>query len=247
MAWNRIDKKYIINAVRFTVVFVIFTIFDWVTKEFLFSQSDAIDPNYTNSGDYGIIGIRSYYHNNSTVFSFIKLDLPLYVHHILAFGMTSLLAIFCLFSPSTTITVGLGLIASGTMGNGMDRLMNDKVRDIIYTPFLDRGTFNFADVFIVVGALILVFGTFLYMLIEPIDEFEDTELLRQEFEKVDDDIEYNQNIPTIDGIDVPKKKKRSIKEQRNTDELSLQKEKPKRTKLEKPRKKERMDDILDPI
>lgn len=58
------------------------------------------------------------------------------------------------------------LILAGALGNMIDRLFIGYVRDFIYfsitRPKFDFAIFNFADSFVVVGAILLILGSFFF-------------------------------------------------------------------------------------
>ena len=51
--------------------------------------------------------------------------------------------------------VGVGMVLGGTLGNVVDRLCFGGVRDFIYLKFINYPIFNIADLFIVVGVILL--------------------------------------------------------------------------------------------
>ncbi len=58
--------------------------------------------------------------------------------------------------------VALVLIISGAIGNLIDRALNGYVIDMFNFTFMDFAVFNVADMYVVVGAFILVISTFLF-------------------------------------------------------------------------------------
>lgn len=50
--------------------------------------------------------------------------------------------------------ISLGLILGGTIGNAIDRLIFDGVRDFIYLKFINFAIFNIADMAITIGAIL---------------------------------------------------------------------------------------------
>lgn len=67
-----------------------------------------------------------------------------------------LLDVFVLKSQSKVYTIGLGLYLGGTIGNLIDRIYLGYVRDFINFSFIPSfPTFNFADSFLCVGAVLL--------------------------------------------------------------------------------------------
>jgi len=50
----------------------------------------------------------------------------------------------------------LSLILAGSIGNGLDRILNGYVVDFIKIKYFDFPVFNIADIVINIGALILI-------------------------------------------------------------------------------------------
>jgi len=63
---------------------------------------------------------------------------------------------------SRLLALSLGLILAGTAGNCYDRLLHPGVRDFLYFELINWPIFNFADSFLVCGALLLMLHAFLY-------------------------------------------------------------------------------------
>ena len=57
---------------------------------------------------------------------------------------------------------GLSFILAGSIGNGIDRILNGYVIDFINIKFIDFPVFNIADILINIGVLILIINYFKY-------------------------------------------------------------------------------------
>jgi len=57
---------------------------------------------------------------------------------------------------------GLSFILAGSIGNGIDRILNGYVIDFIKIKFIDFPVFNIADIAINIGVLILIISYFRY-------------------------------------------------------------------------------------
>ena len=57
---------------------------------------------------------------------------------------------------------GLSFILAGSIGNGIDRILNGYVIDFIKIKFIDFPVFNIADIVINIGVLILMISYFRY-------------------------------------------------------------------------------------
>ncbi|CAM9110866.1 signal peptidase II [Mycoplasma todarodis] len=165
---NKIDKQKIIrNAIILIFTLSVFIGIDQFTKIYAFAQSgqswigDGVSRPQISEGK--LFGIRLVI--NTGMFSSLGAGTVPY------WGVqtiTSLIAIAviiaALFSSSKIVVFGLSLIASGALGNIMDRYMliepngGHYVRDWIYNPFYDKGTYNIADIEVVFGSPIAAIG-----------------------------------------------------------------------------------------
>ena len=57
---------------------------------------------------------------------------------------------------SRSVTVALGFMMAGTVGNCYDRIMIQEVRDFLFIEWINWPIFNLADSFLVCGAMILI-------------------------------------------------------------------------------------------
>ena len=76
---------------------------------------------------------------------------------------TIILSYFIFISKNKHINkYGLSFILSGSLGNGIDRILNGYVIDFIKIKFIDFPVFNIADVVINIGVLILMISYLRY-------------------------------------------------------------------------------------
>ncbi len=61
------------------------------------------------------------------------------------------------FAKASIFTVSLCMIISGTIGNFIDRVLLGYVRDFLTFDFVNFAVFNFADVCLTVGVVLLIF------------------------------------------------------------------------------------------
>ena len=156
-----IKNGYVKVAVIFVITFSIFYGLDFAFKTIWFDKHLAETFGTTVQHDWKVIGIRSLAHGNSTLFSSIHLDIADWGHHLMAFGLAAIFMVWLVFySRSKLMVVSLSIIVAGILGNGVDRIFHGYVRDIFFLPYWDRGTFNFADVILVVGALMTLIAMF---------------------------------------------------------------------------------------
>ena len=76
---------------------------------------------------------------------------------------TIILTYFIFISENKHINkYALSFILAGSIGNGIDRILNGYVIDFIRIKFLDFPVFNIADIVINIGVLILIISYFRY-------------------------------------------------------------------------------------
>lgn len=76
-------------------------------------------------------------------------------------GIMSIFATFMSFkNPKDPLIshVAMGCIASGALGNAIDRLFSEKVTDMFWFRAINFPVFNFADVLITIAGFLLVLG-----------------------------------------------------------------------------------------
>lgn len=157
-------KRILINYSIFISIAIIFLIIDLVTKQTLFEWNGNQGKNQID-GEFRyknwFFGVRSISNSGLT---FLGNWLPTWLVHVLNIIMLLLISFFMLILKSKAFSISLGMLFSGTLGNMIDRMVFGVVRDIIFLPWMDKGTFNFADVFATIGSIstliILIYQTF---------------------------------------------------------------------------------------
>lgn len=148
-------KNITINFLIFLAIIFILLLIDLLTKGLLFQweNEELLQGLHQLKGERyrnWLFGIRSV--SNSGLTSFGNL-LPTELVHFFNFIVLLLCLIFLIMLKSHWFAVSIAFIFSGTLGNMIDRFaFNGNVRDIIFLPWLDRGTFNFADVDAIIGS-----------------------------------------------------------------------------------------------
>ena len=139
-------KTIIINYVVFLSSIFVLLLIDLLTKQYLFDEGNLNQITYQN----WLFGIRSYPNPGLTVFGDAKIDI------VLVSTINIFILIVCLISlifwKNSLLSIFIAFIFSGSLGNTVDRLAFSYVRDIIFTPWLDKGTFNFADMDVIIGS-----------------------------------------------------------------------------------------------
>ena len=142
-------KTIIINYVVFLSLIFVLLLIDLLTKQYLFDENNLY--NVTNKITYQnwLFGIRSIKNSGLTF-------LPNASDVVLVSIINIFILIVCLISlifwRNILLSIFIAFIFSGSLGNTVDRLAFSYVRDIIFTPWLDKGTFNFADMDVIIGS-----------------------------------------------------------------------------------------------
>tara|TARA_Y100000589_G_scaffold192960_1_gene182651 strand:+ start:696 stop:1145 length:450 start_codon:yes stop_codon:yes gene_type:complete len=81
----------------------------------------------------------------------------------ISISSTIILSYFIFISDNKHINkYGLSFILAGSLGNGIDRILNGYVIDFIKLKLIDFPVFNIADIVINVGVIILIISYFRY-------------------------------------------------------------------------------------
>ena len=134
-------KTILINVFIFLIVFAILILIDQLTKSLLFKWDDSTSGiNQIQGYQYKnwLFGIRSVFNTGLTA-NFLN-SIPLAVVHLFNFVILIACITFLIVLRSKWFAIFIGFIFSG-------------VRDIVFLPWADKGTFNFADVDAIFGTL----------------------------------------------------------------------------------------------
>ena len=146
-------KIYLNNRINYFIIISFFCIIDQLSKIY-------IDLNYHKllSKDllvFTIDLVRNYgaafniLSGNRLLLSFISII------------STIILSYFIFISENKFINrYGLSFILAGSIGNGIDRILNGYVIDFIKIKFVDFPVFNIADIVINIGVSILIISYF---------------------------------------------------------------------------------------
>ncbi|UUD35542.1 signal peptidase II [Mycoplasmopsis caviae] len=182
--WNKLVdhckndyKKILIAYAIFLGVAIAAILIDQLTKTFLFEWNSAHTGGSNDTTYQGtLIGVRSVGHYGVTFIPSAehKRGPLIFIQFLSIIILIGLLTIPLLSKHLSTIII-CAIIWAGDFGNMLDRfLFNMMVKDIFFVPFVEKwsgrtlGTFNFADVCIVVGCISLVIFIFTEIFIEKI-------------------------------------------------------------------------------
>ena len=104
----------------------------------------------------GVIGFR-YAQNTGMAFSFLTGHQLALLTLAAVIAVISLLIVILNKQLNASLRAGLTLISAGGIGNIIDRLVYGYVVDFLEFLFVDFAIFNMADVFITMGAVIVIF------------------------------------------------------------------------------------------
>ena len=105
----------------------------------------------------GVIGFR-YAQNTGMAFSFLAGHQLVLLSLAAVMAVISLLIVILNRQLSACLRVGLTLVSAGGIGNIIDRLVYGYVVDFMEFLFIDFAIFNMADVFITIGAAVIIFA-----------------------------------------------------------------------------------------
>lgn len=152
------NKKLIISLSLATGIFVVILIFDLLSKHFI----EKTLPNVGDSMDFLPGFINFVYIQNTGAAWGMLAGRPVF----LIIMSLLILALYLWFyavrlkktksSPSTTLSISVGFIVGGCLGNLIDRIAFGYVRDFLNFEFMDFPVFNVADISLTVGIILMV-------------------------------------------------------------------------------------------
>ncbi len=148
-------KKYFSNKINYFAIVLIFTSLDRFSKIYI-----DLNLNKLLNKDLFIFTI-DFVRNYGAAFNILsgsRLFLTL-----ISVISTLILSYFIFIKENKLINkYGLSFILAGSIGNGIDRILNGYVIDFIKIKFIDFPVFNIADIVINIGVLILMISYFRY-------------------------------------------------------------------------------------
>ena len=146
-------KIYLNNKINYIFIIVFFSIIDQLSKIY-------INYNFHKLLNKDIVIFTiDYVRNYGAAFNILsgsRLFLTL-----ISIISTIILSYFIFISDNKLINrYGLSFILAGSIGNGIDRILNGFVIDFIKIKFIDFPVFNIADIVINIGVLILIISYF---------------------------------------------------------------------------------------
>ncbi len=152
-------NKKILSPILAIAIFSFVLILDLLTKEFVISK---LIPNVGDATNVFPGFINFIYVKNTGAAWGMLAGRPVFLI-VVSIMVLSLLIIFYILrlkktgkNSSSLFGISLGLIAGGCIGNLIDRIAFGYVRDFINFQFIDFPVFNFADVALTFGMILIV-------------------------------------------------------------------------------------------
>ncbi|MBE9047578.1 lipoprotein signal peptidase [Pleurocapsales cyanobacterium LEGE 10410] len=151
------SNKLIRRKRSFWLVAILGIIFDQITKYIVVRNFDSLGdtlPLWQN------VFHLTYVVNTGAAFSFFRGQVE--ILRWVSLVVSVALIIFIWYSPRLTLLeqLGYGFILSGAVGNGIDRFLFGYVVDFLDFRLINFPVFNFADVAINIGVLLLLIASF---------------------------------------------------------------------------------------
>ena len=148
-------KIYFKNKINYLSLISFFCILDQFSKIYINLNSDKL-----LNKDFLILTIE-YVRNYGAAFNIFS-GSRLFLSFISIISTIILTYLIFISENKNSNKYGLSLILAGSIGNGIDRILNGYVIDFIKIKFIDFPVFNIADIVINIGVLILIVNYFKY-------------------------------------------------------------------------------------
>lgn len=132
----------------FWLMVVLVTIFDQAVKAVV--KEMLVNEGASSEFIPGIMELRLVY-NTGAAFSIGQGAGIVFI--VLALVVLAMFAVFVWRNPDLpmALTITMGCVAGGGVGNMIDRIIDGKVTDFFATTFIDFAVFNVADIFVTCG------------------------------------------------------------------------------------------------
>ena len=153
------DKAHVSVLIKYAVEILLFAFiitFDLCMKDFLYEFVEV-----KNGGNITVIdGFLDLTYSENTGMGFgLGQDSTLGITIMTAILIVAILGYLIFFKKEKAyIRIPLIMVAAGGIGNLVDRTQLGYVRDFFEFTFIDFAIFNIADVFVTVGAIVLILG-----------------------------------------------------------------------------------------
>lgn len=183
------DKAHVSVLIKYAVEILLFAFiitFDLCMKDFLYEFVEV-----KNGGNITVIdGFLDLTYSENTGMGFgLGQDSTLGITIMTAILIVAILGYLIFFKKEKAyIRIPLIMVAAGGIGNLVDRTQLGYVRDFFEFTFMDFAIFNIADVFVTVGAIVLILGLIITLVFPskdkriPDDEKESGDVQREQGE-----------------------------------------------------------------
>ena len=146
-------KKIFNNKIKYFTVVFLFCLLDQLSKIYInYNYSKLVNKDL-------LIFTIEFVRNYGAAFNILS-GSRLFLSFISLIS-TIILSYFIFIRENKLINkYGLSFILAGSIGNGIDRILNGYVIDFIKIKFIDFPVFNIADIVINIGVLILIISYF---------------------------------------------------------------------------------------
>ncbi|TPR53687.1 signal peptidase II [Metamycoplasma neophronis] len=165
--WKNNWKIILINLAIYLSVFIAGSLIDLLTKKYIYHTGyQGSSPEYVVYSS-GFIRFWSVFHAGTTIELGLG-NVGLHIISILIMAGTLFITLFFKDKGYRWTIAALALVSAGSFGNMYDRFAFGGVRDIINLPWANYGTFNFADMWLVLGAIAALLSIIILVLISSI-------------------------------------------------------------------------------
>lgn len=165
------DKAHVSVLIKYAVEILLFAFiitFDLCMKDFLY---DFVEVEH--GGNFTVIdGFLDLTYSENTGMGFgLGQESTLGITIMTAVMIVAILGYLLFFKKEKAyIRIPLIMVAAGGIGNLVDRTQLGYVRDFFEFTFMDFAIFNIADVFVTVGAIVLILGLIVMLIFPPKDK-----------------------------------------------------------------------------
>lgn len=205
------NKNLLVSVLLPSLIFVAILLLDLLTKHFIIN----LIPNEGDSMDV-IPGFINFVHvQNSGAAWGVLAGRPVFLIIVSIIIMAIYLAFYIMRTKKhkgkihACLAVSVGLIAGGCLGNLIDRIAFGYVRDFINFEFMDFPVFNFADVALTFGIIIMIIYFFFiyskeeekFLKAQSGDEEKQSNITMTKIEVENEDVKIEENTENGEKIE----------------------------------------------
>ncbi len=146
-------KQTLKNIFIFLIIFNFLLLIDLLTKLIFFKYPNSVEVYGPTQHNLIIFGIRSQAHKTTTFGDLLNINISNLSLIIISLIMSIIFFFVVILSNKKKLSIVFSSLIAGIMGNTIDRINYQYVRNILFIPWFDNGTFNLADAIITISAL----------------------------------------------------------------------------------------------